>query len=168
MRDGRLWPVNCRKDTVDANAGRHQISPDIHGINFYWDLGSASDSQRAAHAAAALDIRSTGRRWGGNSTSTYHWKFDVDNLDADWFYEVLPDTSVNGTKLPEGSSNRNCPGSNPSASLRLHAPGHFRLSHSVYQDRSGSLDGRAVINSYSSVGPTDERRRCQPTWLAGK
>ncbi len=91
--------------SVDANAGRHAISPDIYGINFYWDLGSGNTPQNAAlAAAAALDIRATGRRWGGNSTSTYHWKFDVDNLDADWFYEVLPDTSVNAAKLPDGSS----------------------------------------------------------------
>ena len=90
--------------SVDANAGRHAISPDIYGINFYWDLGSGNTPQNAALAAAALDIRATGRRWGGNSTSTYHWKFDVDNLDADWFYEVLPDTSVNAAKLPDGSS----------------------------------------------------------------
>ena len=91
--------------SVDANAGRHAISPDIYGINFYWDLGSGNTPQSAAlAAAAALDIRATGRRWGGNSTSTYHWKFDVDNLDADWFYEVLPDTSVNAAKLPDGSS----------------------------------------------------------------
>jgi len=88
--------------SVDANAGRHAISPDIYGINFYWDLGTAGDPQQAA---AALDIRATGRRWGGNSTSTYHWKFDVDNLDADWFYEVLlPNTPVDAAKLPEGSS----------------------------------------------------------------
>src|ERR1019366_8596423 len=87
--------------SVDANAARHPISPDIYGINFYWDLGSGNDP---VQAAAAADIRATARRWGGNSTSTYHWKFDVDNIDSDWFYEVLPDTSVNAAKLPEGSS----------------------------------------------------------------
>jgi uncharacterized protein (TIGR03437 family) len=90
--------------SVDANAGRHPISPDIYGINFYWDLGSSSDPQRAAAEAAALDIRATGRRWGGNSTSTYHWKFDVNNLDSDWYYQVLPNANPNAAKLPEGSS----------------------------------------------------------------
>jgi uncharacterized protein (TIGR03437 family) len=90
--------------SVDASAGRHAISPDIYGINFYWDLGSGSPPPNAA-LVAALDIRATGRRWGGNSTSTYHWKFDVDNIDADWFYEVLvPKTPVNAPPLPEGSS----------------------------------------------------------------
>jgi uncharacterized protein (TIGR03437 family) len=88
--------------SIDANAGRHAISPDIYGISYYWDLSSASNPQQAA--AAASDIRATARRWGGNGTSTYHWKFDVSNIANDWFYEVLPDTTVNASKLPDGSS----------------------------------------------------------------
>src|ERR1700738_2680404 len=90
--------------SVDAGAGRHAISPDIYGINFYWDLGTSSDPKGAAYAAAAPDIRATTRRWGGNSTSTYNWKYDVYNHDADWFYEVLPESGVNVSKLPDGSS----------------------------------------------------------------
>jgi uncharacterized protein (TIGR03437 family) len=90
--------------TIDAGSNLHAISPDIYGINFYWDLGSNNDPLRAANLAAASDVRATVRRWGGNSTSTYHWKFDVSNIDADWFFEVLPDTSVNASKLPAGSS----------------------------------------------------------------
>lgn len=86
--------------SVDAGSTRHAISPDVYGINFYWDLGKTNDP---AQAAAAADIRPTARRWGGNATSTYHWKFDVSNVDSDWFFEVLPDASVNAAKLPEGS-----------------------------------------------------------------
>jgi len=87
--------------SIDAAAGRHPISPDIYGINFYWDVGTPAGTQALN---AARDIRATARRWGGNNTSTYHWKLDVQNLDADWFYEVLPDTSVNASKLPDGST----------------------------------------------------------------
>src|SRR3982074_613844 len=86
--------------SIDANALQHAISPDIYGISFYWDVGTGGDPQRAA---AAADIRATARRWGGNGTSTYHWRFDVENIDADWFFEVLPDTSINASKLPDGS-----------------------------------------------------------------
>ena len=89
--------------SIDVSAGRHAISPDIYGINFYWDLGSNTDPNGAAGLAAA-DVRATTRRWGGNPTSDYHWKLDVQNLDNDWFYEVLPDTSINAANLPEGSS----------------------------------------------------------------
>jgi len=91
--------------SVDAAAGRHAISPDIYGINFYWDLSAGTTPSSAAlQAAAAADIRASARRWGGNSTSTYHWKFDVWNLDNDWYYEVLPNANPHPEKLPDGSS----------------------------------------------------------------
>lgn len=86
--------------SIDVNAGRHAISPDVYGINFYWSVGTSVDPTLAA---AAPTIRPTLRRWGGNNTSTYNWQLDVDNLDSDWFYEVLPD-SVDASKLPAGSS----------------------------------------------------------------
>ena len=79
--------------SIDANANRHPISPDIYGINFYWTLPGASDPGYNAQSAAALAIRPTVRRWGGNSTSTYHWQYQVWNLAADWYYEVLPPAS---------------------------------------------------------------------------
>src|SRR5205085_6788009 len=47
--------------SVDAAANQHPISPDVYGINFYWDLGSSNDPQRPARAKAALDIRPTVR-----------------------------------------------------------------------------------------------------------
>ncbi len=87
--------------SIDANAGKHAISPDIYGISFYWNVGSPAIS---ALTAAAPGLRPTVRRWGGNNTSTYQWQLDVDNIDADWFFEVLPDTAVNASKLPAGSS----------------------------------------------------------------
>ena len=90
--------------SVDASANRHSISSDIYGINFYWDLGASDDPKGPAYTATAPAIRPTLRRWGGNGTSTYHWKLDVNDLDNDWFYEVLPDTSVDASKLPAGSS----------------------------------------------------------------
>ena len=90
--------------SVDAGANRHAISPDIYGINFYWDLGASDDPNGPAYAAAAPSIHPTLRRWGGDSTSTYHWKYDIEDLADDWFYEVLPDTSEDASKLPAGSS----------------------------------------------------------------
>lgn len=87
--------------SIDAGANQHAISPDVYGIDFYWDLGSPASP---AAAAAAQNIRATVRRWGGNNTSTYHWQFDVMNLDSDWFFQVLVDNKVDATKLPAGSS----------------------------------------------------------------
>jgi len=87
--------------SIDAAAGQHAISPDIYGINFYWNTGSPVNP---ALAAAAPGVRSTLRRWGGNATSTYHWQFDVNNIDSDWFFEVLPAAVADPSRLPEGGS----------------------------------------------------------------
>src|ERR1017187_467423 len=88
------WSANAQSPgpalSIDANANRHAISPDIYGINFYWTLPASTDPAFPAALAAAQGIRATARRWGGNNTSTYHWQFDVPNLDNDWYYEVLP------------------------------------------------------------------------------
>src|SRR6516164_1018295 len=88
---------------VDAAANVHPISPDIYGINFYWTLGNNPNTQTTS---VARDVRATLRRWGGNNTSTYHWKYDVSNIDADWFFEVLPSSisAPAAAKLPDGSS----------------------------------------------------------------
>ena len=88
--------------SIDVNANRHPISPDIYGINFYWTLPATTDPTYNAQSAAAMAIRPTARRWGGNDGSTYHWQFDVSNLDNDWYFEVLPGTP--NASLPAGST----------------------------------------------------------------
>src|SRR5882724_10754869 len=75
--------------SIDASVNVHPISPDIYGIDFYWDLPDPNDPGRAAAEAIAANVRATARRWGGDNTSSYHWKFDVSNLDSDWFFQVL-------------------------------------------------------------------------------
>ena len=42
--------------SIDAGAGCHAISPDIYGINFYWDLGTSGDPQGAAYATVRADV----------------------------------------------------------------------------------------------------------------
>ncbi|HMJ51290.1 MAG TPA: glycoside hydrolase family 44 protein [Polyangiaceae bacterium] len=59
--------------TVKLGAPAHEISPFIFGINW----GSASSIK---------DIGATVRRWGGNRTTKYNWKNDVDNAGVDWFF----------------------------------------------------------------------------------
>jgi hypothetical protein len=44
------------------------------------------------------------RRWGGDNSSDYNWQLDVFNNDSDWFFEVLPDTKVDASKLPASGS----------------------------------------------------------------
>jgi uncharacterized protein (TIGR03437 family) len=90
--------------SINATSNLHAISPDIYGIDFYWTLPTAGDPTLPAALAAASNIRATARRWGGDSETSYSWKFDVNNLADDWFFEVLPGTSVNTSLLPAGST----------------------------------------------------------------
>jgi hypothetical protein len=59
--------------TVKLGAPAHEISPFIFGINW----GSASSIK---------DIGATVRRWGGNRTTKYNWKYDVDSAGSDWYF----------------------------------------------------------------------------------
>ncbi|MGO9232234.1 MAG: glycoside hydrolase family 44 protein [Bryobacteraceae bacterium] len=86
--------------SIDASAGQHAISPDIYGINFYWDLSTDTDP---LHIAAA-EIRATARRWGGNESDRYDYRTDYRNKTADWYFEDLQDAGTPGLQLPEGSS----------------------------------------------------------------
>jgi len=66
--------------SVDANANRHAISPNIYGI-CYGD----------AHDMATLNA--TVNRWGGNSTTRYNWQIDAHSAAADWYFETYSDGS---------------------------------------------------------------------------
>ena len=86
--------------TVDANAGQHAISPDVYGINYYWDLSADTDP---LHIAAA-ELRAGARRWGGNESDRYDYRTDYQSKTADWYFEDLQNTGTPGLQLPEGSS----------------------------------------------------------------
>src|SRR5580658_231344 len=64
--------------SVDANANRQAISPNIYGVAF----GAQSD-------LAAMNF--TMNRDGGNETSTYNWQINAANHDSDWYFESILD-----------------------------------------------------------------------------
>jgi len=66
--------------SVDANANRHPINPNIYGIA-YGD----------AHDMATLNVPLN--RWGGNATSRYNWQIDAHSAGADWYFETYADSS---------------------------------------------------------------------------
>jgi hypothetical protein len=68
--------------SVDANAKRHPINPNIYGVCY----GDAGDM-------AALNAPLN--RWGGNATSRYNWQIDAHSADNDWYFETYADG--NGT-----------------------------------------------------------------------
>jgi len=79
--------------SININAGniKHKISEDIYGINF------ASDSLRN-------ELKVPVNRWGGNSVTRYNWEIDVHNTGSDWYFENIPDASLNPQLLPDGST----------------------------------------------------------------
>lgn len=64
--------------SVDANAAKHPISPDIYGFAF----GATGD-------LSATNF--TMNRSGGNATSMYNWQLNATNHASDWYFESILD-----------------------------------------------------------------------------
>jgi len=77
---------------VDPAAARRPISPWIYGINLFED-------KQGFAAATGVTLN----RWGGNNASSYNWKADAVNLDADWYFETFPGSDTEANLLPDGS-----------------------------------------------------------------
>ena len=67
--------------TVDVNANRHPINPNIYGV---------------AHATTAQlnDLNSPLNRNGGNNTTRYNWRLNADNRGNDWYYESIGESNA--------------------------------------------------------------------------
>jgi Glycoside hydrolase family 44 len=76
--------------SVDPNADRHAVSPQIFGMNF----GDAPQMSR---------LKVPVRRWGGNSVTRYNWETDTNNSASDWFFTNYAG-SANPANLPNGSA----------------------------------------------------------------
>jgi hypothetical protein len=78
-----VWPLANGQNaaitvSVDANANRHTISPNIYGFAF----------------ATTQDLAVTNftmNRSGGNGTSTYNWQINAANHASDWYFESILD-----------------------------------------------------------------------------
>ncbi len=82
--------INGPQLTINLNAPRYPIDPDIYGMNF-------------ADEATAAELDLTVNRWGGNAVTRYNYLEDATNTGNNWFFENIPpeDPSPN---LPRGSS----------------------------------------------------------------
>ena len=76
---------------VNLTSDRHPISPHIYGINF-------------ADEALAAELDLPVRRWGGNATTRYHYRYDTTNRASDWFFENIAEENADPGALPDGSS----------------------------------------------------------------
>jgi hypothetical protein len=72
---GQNAPVSV---SVDANANRRSISPNIYGLAF-----------ATTHDLAVTNF--TMNRSGGNGTSTYNWQNNAANHASDWYFESILD-----------------------------------------------------------------------------
>jgi len=74
---GEPWAQNATGPaiTVNAQAGRHLISPYIYGMAAY-GVGSGF------RANARLPVM----RWGGDGTTRYNWEVDSSNAGFDWYF----------------------------------------------------------------------------------
>lgn len=78
--------------SVDMDAERKPINPEIYGINY--NDNNETDST----------LNFPVQRWGGNNTTRYNWKLDVANRASDWFFMNYPYENDNPEALPNGST----------------------------------------------------------------
>jgi PKD repeat protein len=67
--------------SVDANANRRAINPNIYGIAY-------------GTAATLADLNCPLNRYGGNNTSRYNWQLNADNRGQDWYFESIGESSA--------------------------------------------------------------------------
>ncbi|HVP10078.1 MAG TPA: glycoside hydrolase family 44 protein, partial [Phycisphaerae bacterium] len=67
--------------SVDANANRHPINPNIYGVAY-------------GDASTLPDLNAPLNRMGGNNTSRYNWQINADNRGADWYFESIGESSA--------------------------------------------------------------------------
>jgi hypothetical protein len=84
-------PMTGPRLTVNLDAARRPISPEIYGINY-------------ADEALATAINLPVRRWGGNAATRYNWQLDTANRASDWFFENIPEENANPAQLPTDSA----------------------------------------------------------------
>lgn len=78
--------------TVDMDAARKPINPEIYGINY--------NDNNETDSTLAFPIQ----RWGGNNTTRYNWQLDVANRASDWFFMNYPYDNDHAEALPHGST----------------------------------------------------------------
>src|SRR5579859_4512692 len=88
--------------SVDVNANRHAINPNIYGIAY----GDAHDM---------TTLNAPLNRWGGNSTSRYNWQIDAHSAASDWYFETYSDGSgtASGSADAYVATTRSNPGAEP-------------------------------------------------------
>ncbi|MBW8864930.1 MAG: glycoside hydrolase family 44 protein [Verrucomicrobia bacterium] len=111
--------------TVDAQAGRHAISPLIYGTAF------ATSNQLSA-------LNFTLNRSGGNNETRYNWLINAHNLDADYYFESYPESDPTpGGAADDHIANSKAGGAQPMITIPMIG----------WSPKLGA--GRSILPSYS-------------------
>ncbi|MEP7009428.1 MAG: glycoside hydrolase family 44 protein [Acidobacteriota bacterium] len=77
--------------SINVDADRHPVSPQIFGVSF-------GDDAQAGRRHWPI------RRWGGNATTRYSWQDDTANRAFDYLFMNIPEPNANPGALPNGSA----------------------------------------------------------------
>ncbi len=92
---------------IDANASQHPISPQIYGVAF-------------ASQADLTALNAPLNRSGGNNMSTYSYRENAQNLDADYYFESYPQQSaVKGAEADSFVADTQAAGAQPMLTIPM-------------------------------------------------
>jgi hypothetical protein len=120
--------------TVDANASRHAISPNIYGIANY-----------GLDATFAREIQVGNIRWGGDATTRYNWQVDSSNAGFDWYF-----VGGNGEATP-------VPGAGPDLMVNTYKPANALITIPIipYVNKTAAWNCSFPVSVYGAQQSTD-------------
>jgi len=120
--------------TVDANASRHPISPNIYGIANY-----------GLDATFAKEIQVGNIRWGGDGTTRYNWQVDSSNAGFDWYF-----VGGNGETTP-------VPGAGPDLMVNTYKPANALITIPIipYVNKTAAWNCSFPVSVYGAQQSTD-------------
>ncbi len=139
------WAIACGRQaalaqsgaptlTVDANASRHPISPNIYGIANY-----------GLDATFAKEIQVGNIRWGGDGTTRYNWQVDSSNAGFDWYF-----MGGNGETTP-------VPGAGPDLMVNTYKPANALITIPIlpYVNKTAAWNCSFPVSVYGAQQSTN-------------
>jgi len=124
--------------TIELGKPAHDISPHVFGVNF-------------APRGSLAHLGPGGNRWGGNRSTKYNWKDDIDSAGSDWFF--LNDYGVEpGTPETDKSYHRFV-----KETLAAKVPVNFTIPITPFIAKKHPTKGQRYCSYPTSTYPKQER-----------
>lgn len=124
--------------TIELGKPAHEISPHVFGVNF-------------APRGSLAHLGPGGNRWGGNRSTKYNWKDDLDSAGSDWFF--LNDYGVEpGTPETDKSYHRFV-----KETLAAKVPVNFTIPITPFIAKKHPTKGQRYCSYPTSSFPKQER-----------